>query len=1179
MYKRSAFLISLALAFGVAAAMGASPIQQDPGPDGIVSVEAENYDEAVDMPPNTWELVTTAEGFTGTFSGIGAMRTMPHTPLGGTSYATNYAARSPRLDFVINFEKTGPHYVWILGYGPDGNSDSCHVGLDGEEITTSETMSGWDGDLQWSGNQMNGPQSFFEVTDAGVHTVNIWMREDGMAIDKLVLTTNPDFTLSDAEPGPAESGRGPRVAATGASPANGAIDVPRDVVLSWTPGVSTVARDVYFGMVFDDVNDAGRTNPLDVLMAEGQSATTYAPDGRLEFEQTYYWRIDEVNTPPDSTIFPGEVWSFTTEPFAYAVENISATASSSTADAGPENTIDGSGLDADDLHSTAETDMWLSASDPNGAWIQYEFDRIYKLYEMWVWNYNHTFEPVLGYGLKDVTVEVSADGADWTVLTERELARGAALPGYAHNTVVDMEGAAAKYVKLTAGTNWSSAGQAQFYQFGLSEVRFFYVPVHAREPQPASGQMDVGVDAGLTWRPGREADSHEVYLSMSWEDVAAGTALRDIVADSSYEPTLLQYGQAYYWKIDEVNDLETPSVWEGDIWSFTTAEYRVVDDFESYTNDVGNRVFQTWIDGWGFTEPAPGNPGNATGATVGHDIWSADSPYFEGDIIETDNAHGGSDQAMPLYYNNAEQPYYSETERTWDTAQDWSANGIDTLRVHFRGGAAGFVETSPGNITMGAAGIDIWDMSDEFTFAYKALNGNGSITVRVDSLQNTNDWAKAGVMIRDSLNADAKNAMAYVTPNGRVGWQYRQLTAGGGTSTRSDPGTITLPYWVRLTREGDTITAEHSADGTTWEPMVETANPDEPSSLAIPMHSNIFIGLALTSHSSGVTTTAEFAQAATGGGATGAWEFIEIGVDHLLNDPDNFYVALQDTAGRTGVVVYPDGVLVTEWTPWKISLAEFSNQGVNLAGIKKMMIGAGDRNNPTPAGVGMVLIDDISVGHPGLVNPGSSGLAASYALENNAEDASGNELHGTAVGDPTYVDGPAGYGTALEFDGTGSQYVSLGTFDPSAETGQLSVSLWARWNGLSGQYQSLIAKRDGWAADNMMWHLEAHRDSGAVRVGREGIGQIQAGALTEGEWEHWAFTFDGEEVVIYRGAEEAASGPFSFGTDKEAGVQFGTGSVSDTGAGGNPYNGALDEVAIFSRALSVYEIRYLAGQR
>ena len=1164
MDRRVVLAASLVLAFGLAAAMGAEPLQQETGLNGIVSVEAEHFDDNVPQSNAEWELV----GPTGGFTGEAGMQVN-----GLNSRDTDYAATSPRLDYEVEFVKTGTHYVWILAWGAGGGDDSCHAGLDGEEIDTCDRMSGWNDSYTWSNDNMDTSTSTFEVPSTGVHTLNIWMREDGLIIDKIVLTTNPDYTPTGD--GPPESWRGARPTASGAIPADGATDVSRDVVLSWTPGASAVARDVYFGTVFADVNEAGRTNPLDVLKAENQAATTYDPPGRLGFEQTYYWRIDEVSTPPDSTIFGGDVWSFTTEPFAYAVENITATASSSSPDAGPENTINGSGLDPNDLHSAEETDMWLSESDPNGAWVQYEFDRVYKLYEMWVWNYNHTFETVLGYGFKDVTVEISTDGADWTVLTETEFTKGPAQGGYAHNTVVPLDGVAARYVKLTAGTNWTAVNQMQF---GLSEVRFLYIPAHAREPQPASGQTDVGVDAVLSWRPGREADSHEVYLSTSWGDVVAGTALADIVAESTYEPVSLNYGQAYHWKINEVNDVETPSAWEGDIWSFTTAEYLVVDDFETYTNDVGNRVFQTWIDGWGYTEPAPGHDGNGTGATIGHDIWSGESPYFEGEIVEIAIVQSGK-QSLPLYYDNTDTPYYSETERTWDTPQDWNTNGIDTLRIHFRGGPTGFVETSPGNITMSAAGEDIWDMSDEFTFAYKPLNGNGSITVRMDSLKNTDDWAKVGVMIRDSLNPDAKNAMAYVTPNGRVGWQYRLLTAGTSSSTRSDPGVITLPHWLRLTREGDTITAEHSADGVTWEPMIETANPDEPSSLAMPMHSNIFIGLALTSHVIGITTTAEFAQASTGGGATGAWEFVEIGVDHMLNDPDNLYVALQDNAGRTGVVTYPDGVLASEWTAWEIALTEFSSQGVNLAGITRMMIGAGDRDNPTPAGTGLVFIDNIGVGHPGLVNPGRAGLVASYALENSADDASGNAVHGTAVGDPVYVEGPAGYGAALEFDGTGNQYVSLGTFNPSDGTGQLSVSLWTRWNGLNEQYQDLIAKRDSWAADNMMWRLGAHRDTGVIRVGREGTSDISSEAMVEGEWEHWAFTFDGEQVTIYRGAEAAGGGPFSFGSDTEAGVQFGTGAITDEGTGSNPYNGALDEIAIFNRALSAYEVRYLAGQR
>jgi len=74
-------------------------------------------------------------------------------------------------------------------------------------------------------------------------------------------------------------------------------------------------------------------------------------------------------------------------------------------------------LDDDDLHSTVDTDMWLSAEDgPQPTWIQYEFDKAYKLHEMWVWNHNTGFEYVLGFGLKDVTVKYSTNGTDWTEL-------------------------------------------------------------------------------------------------------------------------------------------------------------------------------------------------------------------------------------------------------------------------------------------------------------------------------------------------------------------------------------------------------------------------------------------------------------------------------------------------------------------------------------------------------------------------------------------------------------------------------------------------------------------------------------------------------------------------------------------------------------------------------------------
>ena len=118
-------------------------------------------------------------------------------------------------------------------------------------------------------------------------------------------------------------------------PKDKATDVPRDVVLGWDPLATATTRDVYFGTAYSDVNDASRANPGNVLVSRGQTATTFAP-ADLAYGQTYYWRIDEVNATPDGTIFKGDVWSFTTEPYAYPITSVTATASSAQASMKPE---------------------------------------------------------------------------------------------------------------------------------------------------------------------------------------------------------------------------------------------------------------------------------------------------------------------------------------------------------------------------------------------------------------------------------------------------------------------------------------------------------------------------------------------------------------------------------------------------------------------------------------------------------------------------------------------------------------------------------------------------------------------------------------------------------------------------------------------------------------------------
>ncbi len=732
------------------------------------------------------------------------------------------------------------------------------------------------------------------------------------------------------------------------SPADKATDIPRDVVLSWKPGLVGQKHDMYFGTNFDDVNAATVADPRGVLAGTGQDANTLDPAGLLQYGTTCYWRIDEVNTTPDATVFKGEIWSFTVEPFSYPLKDVTAAASSAQPDMGPENTANGSGLNGNDQHSTDARQMWLSAGGtPN--WIQYEFDKVYRLDQLWVWNSNQQAETIVGFGAKDVAVEYSTDGSTWTPLAGVPVfTRATGLADYVHDTTIDFGGVLAKYVKLTINSTWGERTES-----GLSEVRFFYVPVQAREPEPTMNATGRELDSTLNWRPGREAASHKVYVSDNRDAVANGTAPVETASTHSFDVTGLDFGTTYYWRVDEVNDAAAPASWQGDVWAFTTKEYEVIDDFESYTNESPNRVFQAWIDGWGFSEDSffpDGHPGNRTTAAVGYDP-------LAGDIMEKTVVHGDL-QAMPFDYNNTREPYYAETERTWATPQNWEISGADTLSLYFQGYPEGFIDSATG-ITMSSAGTDIWGTADQFRFAWKRLTGDGSIFARVERIDNTNAWAKAGVMIRDTLDAGSRFAYAIMSPTSGASFGRRETNDAACASVNQ--ASIVAPYWVKLTRTGDVLKAEISADGQTW---MSVGTDPALSSATVVMASDLYIGLCVTSHNTNakIVTTGVFSNITTSANVTGSWQMSEIGIDSPENSPQDLYVVVQDSAGKSATVTWPNGSNVATWTEWKIPLTQFT--GVSLGAVEKMFIGVGDRSKSTPGGTGRLYIDDIGFGRP-----------------------------------------------------------------------------------------------------------------------------------------------------------------------------------------------------------------------
>jgi hypothetical protein len=460
--------------------------------------------------------------------------------------------------------------------------------------------------------------------------------------------------------------------AQGPVPAVAATDVRRDgTILSWTPSSKAIAHDVYLGTSFDAI-DGGTT--AGAVYKGRQDANSYNP-GRLALGQTYYWRVDEVQA--GNTVSKGSIWSFTVEPLGIPIAgaSITATASSSNSLAeGPGKTVDGSGLSADGLHGTDTATMWLSApTDPGPVWIQYQFDKLYKLHQMLVWNHNTNVEPIVGFGAKSVTIDYSVDGTTWTTLGAAvQIAQATGSSSYAANTTVDFGDVVAKYVRIKIASNWGGL----LKQYGLSEVRFLAIPETARQPVPAAGATAVDPRSVLSWRGGREAAKHQVYVSTDANQVRNGTAPVSTVSGASFDAGgVLQLGKTYYWKVNEVNDLAKPPTWEGDIWSFSTAAILTVDDMESY-NDAdgkGTRIYETWVDGFGT---------KTNGSQVGYD----NAPFAERAVF-----HGGT-QSMPLRYDNSTAGY-SEATRTFSSPQDWTLFGVKGLTLWFYGNSANTAAT------------------------------------------------------------------------------------------------------------------------------------------------------------------------------------------------------------------------------------------------------------------------------------------------------------------------------------------------------------------------------------------------------------------------------------------------------------------------------------------------------
>ncbi|UCE46920.1 MAG: LamG domain-containing protein, partial [Phycisphaerales bacterium] len=786
------------------------------------------------------------------------------------------------------------------------------------------------------------------------------------------------------------------------SPADDAQFVATDVGLSWTEGFNAKLHTVYFGDDLDTVTNATGGAP--------QGTTTFAP-GDLALETTYYWRVDEFDPPFTHT---GDVWSFSTLPdipitnpnlvgwwkfeagdgdkvidfsghgnhgeiidnvlwvpgqFNMALEFLGDNIGHVELPAGMVTTASGSILMWVNTDLTGNEGMFWYGTETDG-------DGFGGANEVHIHNQD---AGTLGFAMEGPT-DVRLDGpalagAGWNhVAATWDETDGCRL--YFNGAEVDFAAYTANMANLSTirlGRPVATSNGNRYHDGLLDDVRLFDIaitadqvneimtkgedPLKAANPNPRSGSTP-GVDdvPPLTWSAGELASQHDVYFGTDRDAVESADAsdttgvYRGRQSATTFTPAEpLEWGTGpYFWRIDEINTDGT--IQEGTVWSFTISDFTLVDGFETYTdNDAeGEAIWQTWLDGFGVA-----TNGSQSGYTV--------PPYAEQTIV-----HSGG-QSLPLQYNNTGGVMNSEVERKLDSPRDWTRNGVEELSIWFQGRPASvgsFTEGPVGTFTITATGADIWNQADEFHFAYRTLTGVGSIEAQVLSVEQTDNWAKAGVMIRETLDPGSKFAAVYMTPTNADGtatngvrFQARTDTDASATSdtsvATSEQTALVAPQWVKIERDvAGNFRGYYSSNGTNWTPM--SWNPQ-----AISMEATVFIGLALTSHNNNAVTEAKFSNVRTTGTVSPTWTSQDIGI--AANDAEPFYVAISNATGAPAVVAHPDASAanIETWTEWVIPLQTFADKGINLTDVDKVALGLGATGGAASGGRGIMFIDDI----------------------------------------------------------------------------------------------------------------------------------------------------------------------------------------------------------------------------
>lgn len=829
--------------------------------------------------------------------------------------------------FLFEYGRNDEFTVQPILPGPDGSE------ILGEPVVVPASTwlpsNAGEPDIALSGVSFNGGQPLggiaFKITDLLDANGNPLTNESvilGLLYTNGGMDPSGFFAVKGVPKGP-ETAHDP-------SPMDTALMVPVDVVVSWSSGADATQHTVYLSANQADVtNDVGG-----VAITENN----YAPDG-LQNDTTYYWRVDASD---GTNVVRGDIWSFTTVPAGQgglSGEYIQ----------GADNLVGDPILTRVD--SVIDFDWSVESPDPS-------IDR-----ESFTarWRGELSIPAADTYTLianSNDGVRVYLNGAevieDWSTHSARD---------------------ASTTLELEAGTYsirieyFQDAGDAQLHLlWRSSRIERQIIPsvmldsnVRAQVISPANGANEVSQAPRLIWLPISKDAKHDIYVGTDNAAVkAADTSTVDIYKGqqdtASYILEVLDLDKTYYWRIDEIVGGD---VTKGNVWKFTTSQAVVIDDFENYTDEMPNELWRAWLDGVGYEEPALGNPGNGTGAEVGN--WPP--PIAELNIV-----HSGR-QSMPLVYTNTESPFLSEAHRDFGNPQDWTqafGQTLTTLQLWYR------ANTPPGEFsynsntetyTIGGSGQGIEGVSDSFRFVYKKMTGNGTLTTRLTEITRFSDDTHSGIMFRETLDPGSIMVMHTMRAAGQVFVRSR-VTAGqnvqDGPQVPQFPATLVIPHWMRLRREGNLFTAEHSSNGETWEAVGDT--------LTVSMAETIYVGMAVTadqSEESLLVNTSVFKDLTIEGSVDqpGPLEkVLDIGMP--ANSSEEMYVIVEDSAGKSAVVVNPEGNIATRasnWTSWQVMLSDVADQGVDLTQIQSLKIGIGNKLNPNAGDKGKIFIDDIQL--------------------------------------------------------------------------------------------------------------------------------------------------------------------------------------------------------------------------